>query len=566
MLRAEKLPAQGKRKDSVSQPDPASALTAWRTLLGSGRTIDSVTATARYCDDTSGYGIPAAGALLVQEVAEIPRILEIARLHRVPLYPISTGRNWGYGRASPIVPGCVILDLSGLNRIIALDSNLGLVTLQPGVTQRQLRAHLDRHAPRFMVPTTGAGPDCSLVGNALERGYGITPHADHFASVMSLEAILPDGRLYRSALAERGAAIVNSGFKWGMGPYVDGLFSQGSLGIVTQMTIALAPRPERVEAFFFGIPEEGRLPAAVAAVQQLLRSLGGTIGSINLMNARRVLAMTTPYPAERAGPDGILPRDVVAELGRRHQIRPWMGVGALYGTGGMVKAARRIVRQQLGAVADRIVFMTPERSAMLGKIVRSVPGLRRHRISRIVTTLGQSMDLLEGRPGEVALPLAYWRSGQPPRDAPRDPARDGCGLIWYSPLVPMQTDAVTRFVALVTELCTAHGIEPLITLTSLTDRCFDSTIPLLFDRADPRQMARARACYDALFEAGERFGFVPYRLGVHAMQRVTGTPSVFWDVVGTMKSALDPDNIIAPGRYAPIRQDATSGSGIGAPD
>lgn len=544
----------------MNQPDHAAALAAWRTLLGPDRVIAAAPATARYCADTSGDGIAAAGALLAQDAAEIPAILDIARRHTVPLYPVSTGRNWGYGRASPLVPGCMILDLSGLNDILALDAELGLVTLQPGVTQRQLRAYLDQHAPGFMVPTTGAGPDCSLVGNALERGYGITPHADHFAAVMSLEAILPDGRLYRSALAERGAGVVDGGFKWGVGPYMDGLFSQGSLGIVTQMTIALAPRPERVEAFFFGIPDEGRLPDAVATVQRLLRSLGGTVGSINLMNARRVLAMTVPYPQDRTDPDGILPSDVVAALGRRHQVRTWMGVGALYGTKAMVQAAKRLVRRELRPIADRVVFMTPERSATLRRIVRAVPGLSRHRFGKIITTLAQSMDLLSGTPGEIALPLAYWRSGRPPDRGPRDPARDGCGLIWYSPLIPMRADAVTRFVAMVTGICTAHGIEPLITLTSLTDRCFDSTVPLLFDRADPAQMARATACFDALFDAGEQLGFSPYRLGVQAMRRVTGAPSVFWDVVGMMKATFDPDNLIAPGRYAPPRRGMAQGA------
>lgn len=104
---------------------------------------------------------------------------------------------------------------------------------------------------------------------------------------------------------------------------------------------------------------------------------------------------------------------------------------------------------------------------------------------------------------------------------------------------------------MVNEVCGAHAIEPLITLTSLTGRCFDSSVPLLFDRADPAQVARAAACFDALFAAGRRRGFLPYRLGIHAMSRVTSTPCTFWDLVGTIKSAVDPDDIIAPGRYAP---------------
>lgn len=547
----------------INTEDLAAALTSWQAVLGSDRVLAAAGATRRYGSDTSGPGMALAGALFIRERAEVTAVLETARRHRVPLYPISTGNNWGYGGASPVCDGCVVLDLSGMDRIVEMDRELGLVTLEPSVTQGKLRAYLDQHAPGFMVPTTGAGPNCSLVGNALERGYGITPNADHFGAVTALEAVLPDGRLYRSALAELGVETVDRTFKWGLGPYLDGLFSQGNLGIVTQMTIALAPRPERVEAFFFGIKDEGHLGDAVLAVQGILRTLGGTAGAINLMNARRVLAMTVPYAAELVGADGVLPQEAVRRLGRRNQVRPWMGVGALYGTAELVKVARRVVGRHLRPIADRLVFMTPERSAFLVRLIGSVPGMRGSRPAKMLGAVNQALEVMVGRPSEVALNLAYWRTGKPPPGGALNPARDGSGLTWYSPLVPMKPSAVREYVVMIHEICLAHGIEPLITLTSLTDRCFDSTVPLLFDRSDAEQAARAAACFDALFEAGRRNGLMPYRLGIHAMGRVTGMPSPFWDLVGKIKSAVDPDGIIAPGRYAPM---PASAKGWSTPD
>ena len=550
-----------------------SALISWRAQLGEARVLGAVEAAGRYGMDTSGVGRSVAAALLVKDRSEVGPALEIARRHRVALYPISTGNNWGYGGASPVTDGCVVVDLSGMNRIVEMDPELGLVTVEPGVTQGQLRAYLDRHAPHFMVPTTGAGPSCSLLGNALERGYGITPYADHFGAVTALEAVLPDGRVYRSALAAHGADTIDRAFKWGIGPYLDGIFTQGSFGIVTQMTIALAPRPERLEAFYFGITDEAALGAAVAAVQRLLRELGGTIGSINLMNARRVLAMTAPWPRAAAGSDGVLPQDVLRDLARRHQVRAWMGVGALYGDRAIVAAARGIVRRLLRPVADRIVFMTPQRAAFIGGMIRFVPGLRHVSelcgvadVAALLRAVDQSLDLMGGRPSEMALQLAYWRAPRlPPKDT-LNPARDGSGLIWYSPIVPMKPAVVNDYVAMVHAICVAHGIEPLITLTSLTDRCFDSTVPLLFDRNDEAQTGRARACFDALYAAGESRGLLPYRFGIQAMSRMTGTASPFWDLVGRIKAALDPDNIISPGRYAPLPVPDRSSPPMGAGD
>jgi 4-cresol dehydrogenase (hydroxylating) len=535
----------------MTSQDLSAALSLWRQRLGGDRVIEAAQFQNRYGLDTSGQSRVAPAALLAENRDDVCAALEIARRHRIPLYPISSGKNWGYGGGSPLVDGCVILDLSRMKRIVEMDRELGLVTLEPGVTQRDLREYLDRNELDFMVPTTGAGPNCSLVGNALERGYGITPYADHFGAVTALEAVLPDGRLYRSALAELKAQTADRAFKWGVGPYLDGLFAQWNLGIVTQMTIALAPRPERLEAFYFGIADDSQLEAAVLTVQRILREVGGVVGAINLMNARRVLAMTVPYPAGQAGSKGVLSEPAVLSLARRHQIRPWMGVGALYGSREVVLAARRVVRRLLRPIADRVVFMTPERSALLNRVFGAVPGLRSSRTAKALEALGQSLEIMAGEPGEMALRLAYWLKGTPSLSGSLDPARDGCGLIWYPPLVPMKPASVRDYVNMINEVCKAHSIEPLITLTSLTDRCFDSSVPLLFDRSDPREVGRATECFDALFDAGQKLGCVPYRLGIQAMAKVTDTPATFWDVVRTIKSAMDPDDILAPGRYTP---------------
>lgn len=161
------------------------------------------------------------------------------------------------------------------------------------------------------------------------------------------------------------------------------------------------------------------------------------------------------------------------------------------------------------------------------------------------------MDMLVGRPCSVSLRLAYWKAGQPMRgDETLDPARDGCGLIWYSPLVPMKPGSVRVYVDMVQRVCTTYKIDPLITLTSLSERCFDSTVPLLFNRTDEGEVAQAHACYEALFHAGRREGFLPYRVGVQSMHLIVEPSAPCWHLAATLKRALDPFNIIAPGRYA----------------
>jgi len=532
----------------MSQPDLTAFLNHCQTLLSAGAVLPA-DQWPPYAASCLAHPCAIAGVVQPTSPDEVITLVKLAAASAIPLYPISTGHNWGYGEAHPVRDGSIIVDLARMNRIIAFDADSGLLTVEPGVTQRQLNTFLQQHGHPFLIPVTGAGPDCSLLGNALERGYGITPYADHFSAVMSLEAVLPDGTLYRPMLDLMGGSSVNHAFKWGLGPYVDGLFTQGNFGIVTQMTLALAPRPERVEAFFLSVKTADDLETAVVAIRQILRTVGGVTGSINLMNRHRVLAMAEPYPRDRLSPDGLIPNDVLDQLARRHQVTAWTGVGALYGHPRLVAAARPIIKRLLKPIAARLVFLTPGLVSRLNYWVAKLPIVRHQPIAHTLATLANSLRLFAGQPSEIALPLAYWRSGQrPPAGQPMNPARDGCGLIWYSPLVPLQPAAVRAYTTMVERICREHRIEPLITLTSVSDRCFDSTVPILFDRADPVATEQAHACYHTLFAAGQQLGCVPYRLGVQSMPTLNEQNAVP-ELLKRLKQAVDPQGIIAPGRY-----------------
>lgn len=505
-----------------------------------------------YGSCTTGDQRRIAAALRPSTKDEVPQIVEIAARFRIPLYPISTGHNWGYGCALPARDDCVILDLSGLDEIRDFDPDLGIVTVEPGVTQGMLAEFLEARGAAFLVPVTGAGPSASIVGNALERGYGITPISDHFLAVQSLEAVLPDGRAYRPGLAELGGQQADRAFKWGVGPYLDGLFSQGSFGIVTSMTIALAPRPECVKAFFFGIADDNALGPTIATVRRVLRDLPGIVGGVNLMSRRRVLAMTTPFPAEARGPDGLLTDAGVGAIARRLHVAPWTVFGTLYGTARTVRAAEGELRRIARPIARGLMFVSPTGATRIHRLAKWLPGTSGAALARRAAVLASSLDLVAGRPSETALPLAYWKSGHLRTvGRPMDPSRDGCGLLWYSPLVLMKPEVVTRYVAFVTGTMRRHQLEPLITLTSLSDRCFDSSVPLLFDRDDPDAVARANRCYRALLDEGASEGFVPYRVGIGAMNWLEKRDTVAWKVVADIKRALDPLGILSPGRYAP---------------
>ena len=462
--------------------------------------------------------------------AEVASALDLARAHGQSVHPYSTGRNWGYGSSYPVADRTrVMLDLSAMNRILSFDAELGLVTVEPGVTQGDLAAFLsDRQAP-FITPTTGAGPSCSLIGNALERGYGLTPIGDHFGAVMGIEAVLADGTIYRSPFMPEAPDGPQPVYKWGTGPYLDGVFSQAGNAVVTRMTLRLAPRPERVETFYFIVRDDALLEQCIEAIRRMLLDSGMPISGINFVNNQRMKAQV-------AG-DGTM------------DAAKWFGTGVLFGDKAIVKASRAGVPKALKGLVRRVFFINDDRVALarraLSMLGRSPLAAR---LEPFVTNSEGLLGILGGQPSEFGMPLAYARNLDAMPATGRNPARDGCGLLWYVPIVPMRGADARRYADMVRRVCGKYGFPDPITFSSLSPTAFDSTVPLSFEPTEEGS-ANAMACLRELIEEGRRAGFPPYRYHSLTMDLATAEQPVFWQTAARVKAALDPEGLISPGRY-----------------
>src|SRR6516225_2749697 len=103
-------------------------------------------------------------------------IVKWAYANKIKTRTVSTDNNWGYNTFIKNDFSGLTINLSKLNRIIDFDDETGCITLEPGVTQGQLKKFLNEKGLNLIAPTTGAGPDCSIIGNILERGYGVTAY------------------------------------------------------------------------------------------------------------------------------------------------------------------------------------------------------------------------------------------------------------------------------------------------------------------------------------------------------------------------------------------------------
>ena len=117
------------------------AITQFRAILGNDKVLTADTRLASYnkimiADDDKLHA-PSA-VLLATSVEQIQAILKVCNTYKVPIWTISTGRNFGYGSAAPGERGQVVLDLRLMNKILHIDPDLCTALVEPGVTYQQL--------------------------------------------------------------------------------------------------------------------------------------------------------------------------------------------------------------------------------------------------------------------------------------------------------------------------------------------------------------------------------------------------------------------------------------------
>ena len=469
----------------------------------------------------------------------------IANRYGMPLYPISSGRNWGYGSRVPVLDGCALLDLSRLNKIVDYSEELGYATVEPGVTQQALYDFLRERKSNLWIDATGSSPDCSLIGNAVERGFGHTPYSDHFANLCGLEVVLPNGEVVETGFSGMPGAGTGSVYRWGVGPTLDGLFSQSNFGIVTRATVWLMPAPPYFQAFFFQASDPESLVGLVDALRPL--RLDGTLRSaIHIGNDYKVLAGIQQFPWDEKLP---LTRDKMEEFRRKLKIASWSGSGALYGTRRQVAEARRLLKKAMNGKVERLQFLDDRMLRLASRFTRlyqSVTGLD---LSRTLALLKPVYGLLKGIPTRDALGSAYWRKRM---EIPSDPNpdRDGCGLLWCAPVAKLDGQEARTLVRLAEDTLLSHGFEPMISLTLLTERSLAAIVSISYDRSIAGEDAKAMNCYKELENRLYQHGFYPYRLSIASM-KVQSDRNSYTDLLKKIKAALDPGGILAPGRYVP---------------
>src|SRR5208282_27632 len=272
-----------------------------------------------YAAGDADHHIPGA-AVGPQSAEEIQAIVRIANEYKIPLWPISRGKNLGYGAAAPRLSGTVVLDLGRMKRILDVNERFGYCLIEPGVGFFDLFNHLQENKiPLWMsVPANAWG---SVVGNALERGYGYTPYGDNTRNICGLEVVLPNGELVRTGTGAMSNSPCWQLFKYGYGPSWDQLFVQSNFGIVTKLGMWLMPEPEATLGLNIQLPNPDDVGWAVDALAPL-RMNGVLQQSPSIGNSLRVAASQSQRSQWYQG-DGAMPDDILRQVLNKFNLGWW---------------------------------------------------------------------------------------------------------------------------------------------------------------------------------------------------------------------------------------------------
>ncbi len=492
---------------------------------------------------------------------EVQKVMRLAQEKNVPVWVVSTGKNWGYGSKTAAYPGGITMILVRMNQIIEVNEALGYAIIEPGVTYAQLNEYLKSKNIKLWMDSAGSTESASVIGNALDKGRGLTSYADHFGALCGMDIVLPSGELMQTGGGPTNNNCSRYLYKWGIGPYIDGLFVQSNLGIVVQAGLWLMPEPEAFDFMVFQYKaNEDRLPNFVDDLRQLV-SRGFLPSRPHFANDYAMLCIVSQYPHHLLTKGRThLSREALLQWRKSFGITSWTCGLGLYGSKTEVRLQKRMLKKVLGKYGRLQSFGIALRKDWVGRLafwiakkVARFMGISDEMVEQAVP----AANLFKGIPTDQFAKQVYFKNYEAKPKGEIDPPKDGCGFIWIGPVIPFSSDDIQRIMDTTKIIFEKHGFEYFVELIIEGPRSIIFLMGIFYDKKNKEECERAEAWYFEIRQLCLEMGYPPYRETTQSTTKALDTNPEMKKLIGQIKMAVDPLNILAPGRYGtPLREDS----------
>jgi glycolate oxidase len=368
-------------------------LDALRRIVGDCNVLDDALELLTYeCDALPHLRETPAAVALPGSAAEVQEVVRLCAREGVPF--VARGHGTGLSGGALPVAGGLVIALSRLNRILEVDIDNQRVVVEPGVTNLEITRQV---APfgYYYAPDPSSQQVCSIGGNVAENSggahclkYGFTVH-----HVLGVDAVMPDGEMVHI-----GGALVDP-----PGPDLLGLIvgSEGTLAVVTRITVRILRRPETVQTLLAAFDTidaggavvsdligAGIVPAAVEMMDTLAIRAAEAAVHPNFPDSDTVLIVELDGPVEEVR----ALFDLVVETCRRHgattievadnedqRARIWRGRKAAFAAMGRVSPNYYVQdgvvpRTQLPRVLQRIRDLERRSGLRIGNVFHAGDG------------------------------------------------------------------------------------------------------------------------------------------------------------------------------------------------